>query len=121
MKGRMGSRKGPGALNKNFLILPGIESHLLGRPSRSLVINTNYVFSAFTYTQNAEFMFMFVVVFGLILTILLLLLLLLLFRRMIKLRCQELNVFVISFRVLRCLYVSNCCKLYTHLTISNPA
>ena len=53
----MGSRKGPGALNKNFLILPGIESHLLGRPSRSLVINTNYVFSFYVYTKRGIYVY----------------------------------------------------------------
>jgi len=61
MRSRMGSRNGPGALNKNFLIMPGIESHLLGRTSRSPVIYTNYVVSAFTDTQNGEVMLIFTV------------------------------------------------------------
>ena len=73
----MDSRTGPSALEKNFLILPGIEFHLLGHPSRSLDFYTNYVVSAFTDTQSNGDVMMFVVILGLILTILLLLLLLL--------------------------------------------
>jgi hypothetical protein len=62
MSGRVGSRNGPGAFDKKTLILPGIESHLLGSPSRSLVIYTNYIVSAFTDTQNGDVMIIFVVI-----------------------------------------------------------
>jgi hypothetical protein len=69
MSGRVGSRTGPRALHKNFLILPGIEFHLLGHPNRSLVIYTNYVVSASADTQNnGDVMITFVVILGLILT-----------------------------------------------------
>jgi hypothetical protein len=102
MWGRVGSGNGSGALDKKILILPGIEFHLLGRPSHNLVIYTNYVVSAFTDTQNGDVMIIFVVILGLISTILLLLLLLLLLiQRTIKLRYVKNKMYLVFVFVFR--------------------